>query len=185
MMRKIALPLTLLGAAVLAPPLQAADGNINVTGRVTESSCVLDASSKSQTVNMGVNSAREVWGTLGGGGNISVQLADCPDSISLVRIRFEGTLTDTDSYPGKVFATDNGGQPDAAKNVGFLISNAQGGNDNGWFGDLLTVNEFSPAIELKKGAVNKLEFRTGYTTDKKMPTAGVARARVQFSLIYP
>lgn len=183
MMRKIALPLTLLGAAVLAPPLQAADGNINVTGRVTESSCVLDASSKSQKVNKGVHAAREVWGSLGGGGNISVQLADCPDSISQVRIRFEGTLTDYDSYPGKVFATDNGGQPDAAKNVGFLISNAQGGND--WFSDLLSVNEFSPAIELKKGVVNKLEFITGYTTDRKMPTAGVARARVQFSLIYP
>lgn len=185
MMRKIALPLTLLGTAMLASPLYAADGNINVTGRVIESSCVLDASSKSQKVNKGMQAAREVWGSLGGGGNISVQLAGCPDSISQVRIRFEGTAARSDAYPGKVFATDNSDQPDAAKNVGFLISNGQGGNDNGWFGDLLSVNEFSPAIELKKGAVNKLEFRTGYTTDSKMPTAGVARARVQFSLIYP
>ncbi|CAI2086095.1 fimbrial protein [Serratia bockelmannii] len=182
MMRKIALPLTLLGTAMLAPPLQAADGNINVTGRVTESSCVLDASSKNQKVNKGVQSATiATW--LGGAGYIYVQLADCPDSISQVRIRFEGTLTDTHSYSGKVFATDNGGQPDAAKNVGFLISNAQG-EGNGYV-NLLSVNEFSPAIELKKGAVNELKFSTGYTTDNKMPTAGVARARVQFSLIYP
>ncbi|MEL5445476.1 MULTISPECIES: fimbrial protein [Serratia] len=182
MMRKIALPLTLLGAAMLAPPLQAADGNINVTGRVTESSCVLDASSKNQRSDMGT---RGVRATLSGYSNdIYVQLADCPDSISQVRIRFEGTLMDSHNYSGKVFATDNGGQPDAAENVGFLISNRQG-NDNGWDGDLLRVNEFSPAIELTKGAVNGLKFRTGYTTDGKMPTAGVARAHVQFSLIYP
>ncbi|WP_085337132.1 fimbrial protein [Serratia marcescens] len=178
MMRKIALPLTLLGAAVLAPPLQAADGSINVTGRVTESSCVLDASSKSQKVNKGVTSTETF---LGGGGEIYVQLADCPDSISQVRIRFEGTLMAHRWYPGKVFAADNGDQPDAAKNVGFIFSNAQG--DDGWFSDLLTVNEFSPAIELQKGAVNKLVFRTGIASE--MPTAGVARARVQFSLIYP
>ncbi|MEG9670043.1 fimbrial protein [Serratia bockelmannii] len=181
MMRKIALPLTLLGAAVLAPPLQAADGNINVTGRVTESSCVLDTSSKNQKVNKGVRSVESNPTFLGDGGAIYVQLADCPDSISQVRIRFEGTAASSNNFPGKVFAADNGDQPDAAKNVGFIFSNAQG--DNGWFSDLLTVNEFSPAIELQKGAVNKLVFRTGIASE--MPTAGVARARVQFSLIYP
>ncbi|HGE8323256.1 fimbrial protein [Serratia marcescens] len=180
MMRKIALPLTLLGAAMLAPPLQAADGNINVTGRVTESSCVLDASSKNQKVNKGVQSATiATW--LGGAGYIYVQLADCPDSISQVRIRFEGTLANTQEYSGKVFATDNSDQPDAAKNVGFIIQKS----GEVAFQNLLGVNEFSPAIELKKGAVNELKFSTGYTTDNKMPTAGVARARVQFSLIYP
>ncbi|HID3655268.1 TPA: fimbrial protein [Serratia marcescens] len=179
MMRKIALPLTLLGAAMLAPPLQAADGNINVTGRVTESSCVLDASSKNQRSNMGT---RGVGATsIIGASVIYVQLADCPDSISQVRIRFEGTLANTQHYVGKVFATDNSDQPDAAKNVGFIIQKS----GEVAFQTLLGVNEFSPAIALKKGELNKLVFSGGYTTDGKMPTAGAARARVQFSLIYP
>ncbi|WP_134954163.1 fimbrial protein [Serratia marcescens] len=183
MMRKIALPLMLLGAAVLAPPLQAADGNINITGRVTESSCVLDASSKSQKVNWGTKEARP-YTVIGGASFIHVNLADCPDSISQVRVRFEGTLANTQNYSGKVFATDNGAQPDAAKNVGFLIDNGpQAGS--GAFQNLLGVNEFSPAIALKKGEPNNLTFWTGYTTDWQNPTAGVARARVQFSLIYP
>ncbi len=178
-MRKIALPLTLLGAAVLAPPLQAADGNINVTGRVTESSCVLDASSKNQRSNMGIREVRAT--SVIGSSGIYVRLADCPDSISQVRIRFEGTVANTQNYSGKVFATDNSDQPDAAKNVGFIIQKS----GESAFQRLLGVNEFSPAIALKKGELNELVFSGGYTTDDKMPTAGVARARVQFSLIYP
>lgn len=184
MMRKIVLPLTLLGAAVLAPPLQAADGNINVTGRVVESSCVLHASSKSQKVDMGT---RFAGGPIGGaikvGQSIAVILEDCPESISQVQIRFEGTAASSNNFPGKVFATDNSDQPDAAKNVGFLISNAQG-DGGGYFEDLLRVNEFSPAIGLEKG-INFLYFNMGYSTGSASPTVGVARARVQFSLIYP
>ncbi|WP_350024333.1 fimbrial protein [Serratia marcescens] len=179
MMRKIGLPLTLLGAAMLAPPLQAADGSINVTGRVTESSCVLDASSKNQRAYLGVRGVRANSSI--GASTIYVNLADCPDSISQVRVRFEGTLANTQQYSGKVFATDNSDQPDAAKNVGFIIQKSGGGA----FQNLLGVNEFSPAIELKKGELNTLAFVAGYTTDGKMPTAGAARARVQFSLIYP
>ncbi|HBH6886493.1 fimbrial protein [Serratia bockelmannii] len=184
MMRKIALPLTLLGAAMLAPPLQAADGSINVTGRVTESSCVLDASSKNQTVIWGKTEAVVPKMVLAYSRSIYVQLADCPDSIDQVKVRFEGTQANTQQLSGNVFAIDNSDQPDAAENVGFIISNAQGKN-GGFWNDLLRVNEFSPAIELNKREVNKLEFRTGYSTDNKMPTAGVARTRIQFSLIYP
>ncbi|HCR3023884.1 fimbrial protein [Serratia marcescens] len=183
MMRKIALPLTLLGAAVLAPPLQAADGNINVTGRVVESSCVLHASSKSQKVDMGTMFAGGPIGVLNVGQSITVILENCPESISQVQIRFEGTAASSNDFPGKVFAADNSDQPDAAKNVGFLISNAQG-DRGGYFEDLLRVNEFSPAIGLVNG-INFLYFYMGYSTGSAMPTVGVARARVQFSLIYP
>lgn len=118
-MRKIALPLTLLGAAVLAPPLQAADGNINVTGRVTESSCVLDARTLRE-VDFGTIIAHRGSLTTSGG-SLAIYLADCPDSIKQVQVRFEGTPAESKTKPGEVFAIDNGNEPDAAKNVGFTI----------------------------------------------------------------
>lgn len=178
-MRKIALPLTLLGAAMLAPPLYAADGNINVTGRVTESSCVLDART-TRKVDYGTRIVKK--GRLISWGGVAIYLADCPDSIKQVKVRFEGTPAESKTMPGKVFAIDNSDEPDAAKNIGFTIYNIY---RNGSPDEALSVNEFSPMINLKEGEVNRLSFGTGYTTDDLMPTAGTARARVQFSLIYP
>ncbi|BEN46475.1 type 1 fimbrial protein [Serratia sp. SRS-8-S-2018] len=179
MMRKIALPLTLLGAAMLAPPLQAADGNINITGRVTESSCVLDART-TRKIDFGTRLVKSTNVQIYGG--FYIYLADCPDSIKQVKVRFEGTPAESKTKPGKVFAIDNINEPGAAKNVGFTFYDIyrEGVPDYA-----LGVNEISPLIDLKEGEVNRFSFGYGYTTDGLMPTAGIARSRVQFSLIYP
>ena len=178
-MRKIALPLTLLGAAVLAPPLQAADGNINVTGRVTESSCVLDAST-TRKVDFGTRIAR--WSNVKMSGGFFIKLIDCPDSIKRVQVRLEGTPAESKTRPGEIFAIDNGNEPDAAKNVGFTIYDIYRG---GVHREPLRVNEISPVIDLEEGKANYISFGYGYTTDGLIPTAGIAKARIQFSLIYP
>ena len=45
--------LALLSAAMLTPLVYAADGNINITGRVSESACNIATSSKDMTIEMG------------------------------------------------------------------------------------------------------------------------------------
>ncbi|WLS87178.1 fimbrial protein [Serratia marcescens] len=190
MMRKIALPLTLLGAAMLAPPLQAADGNINVTGRVVENACLLDAGSKNQTVNLGMIDGR--GGRWGGSWHFDIVLRDCPASSSQVKVRFEGTH----ARPGetgewdRVFAPNNSGTPGAAKNVGFLIGVYPVGGGTGY---LIEPNGLTETYYLKTGpgSENKLGgwtgFYAGYSSiNKDEPIGyGVATADVQFSIVYP
>ncbi|ENN8408847.1 type 1 fimbrial protein [Serratia marcescens] len=181
MMRKIALPLTLLGAAVLAPPLQAADGNINVTGRVLESACVVDAGSKNQILNLGTTTSH------GGGKDFNIVLQDCPASISQVRVKFEGTAANPNGWDWEksVFAANNSSEPGAAKGVGFLIYYFP---ETTHTSTRLAPNELSELFTLKTGTVNRLEFSTyAMMTDAYASAVefGKAIADIQFSIVYP
>jgi major type 1 subunit fimbrin (pilin) len=183
MMRKIALPLALLGAAMLAPPLYAADGSINVTGRVTESSCVVAADSKNITVDFGEQAGNS--GLSGRGYGQSIKLLDCPSGANQVRIRFEGTAISDNNVINKeyVFAPDNQGQPGAAKNVGFGIYNEKGSVKD------IKVNGDSEPYDLEytgPGSSNQLYFGVWLRwLDKSKPIPlGEATGTIQFTILY-
>lgn len=106
MMRKIALPLTLLGTAMLAQPLYAADGNINVTGQVREGTCRVDDESKNIIVDFGTRLGNSVKHESGASEKRAITLLDCP--VDFVRIKFEGNVS---SYDGRSFVPDNHDQP--------------------------------------------------------------------------
>ncbi len=182
--------LTLFSVAMLSPPLYAADGNINVTGRVVENACVLDTGSKNQTVNLGMIDGR--GGRWGGSWHFDIVLRDCPASSSQVKVRFEGTH----ARPGetgewdRVFAPNNSGAPGAAKNVGFLIGTYP---DAGGYGYLIEPNGLTETYDLQSsgpGSENKIGrwgFYAGYSIiNKDEPVGyGIATADVQFSIVYP
>lgn len=89
-------PLLLFSAAMLSQPLYAADGNINVTGRVLENACIVAADSKNITVDFGVQAGNSSLG--GRGSHQSIKLLDCPSGTNQVKIRFEGTAVNDNVY---------------------------------------------------------------------------------------
>ncbi|WP_051916862.1 MULTISPECIES: fimbrial protein [unclassified Serratia (in: enterobacteria)] len=182
-MKRHMIPLVILTTTLLAPPLWAADGTMKFSGKLTENTCVLDAGSKNQTVALGRQST---YAGIGGSmphGNLIIKLNNCPMSSNKAYIRFEGTQAVGTSYSiDKIFSFSNTGQPGAAGNVGFIIS-------DGDFTNLISVNGASRAYDLNTGAgaANQLTFSVGYlNTDRvALRTPGNAVGNVQFSVVYP
>ncbi|HID9192013.1 TPA: fimbrial protein [Serratia marcescens] len=106
--------LALFSAAMLSPPLYAADGSINVTGLVTESACNI-TSSKNMTIEMGeVN--RSMFSSIGDGSperTFDLEI-ECGSS-SLVGVRLEGKASDANP---DVFALD---EVSGAKGIGLKL----------------------------------------------------------------
>ncbi|WP_085337130.1 fimbrial protein [Serratia marcescens] len=174
------LPLVLLTVAMLAPPLYAADGNINVFGRVVESACVTDESSRNQVLNFGAVTYWEVEK------EFHIVLKDCPVSTSQAQVRFEGLKADWGW--GYVFAANNTAEPGAAKGIGFLIRYYPEDSDAIY----LAPNGLSDAITLQTGAgvANKLAFTAAVDGNFEhehgfVGEPGKAVADVQFSIVYP
>ncbi|ENN8408842.1 type 1 fimbrial protein [Serratia marcescens] len=172
--------LALLSAAMLSPLLYAADGNINVTGRVLENACVVDEDSKNATFDFGVLAGNSGLSSTGYG--FYMKLLNCPSGVNQVKIRFEGTATSEDvDRKGYIFAPDDQGQLGAVRNVGFMLSSA---------GDNVKVNSDSLPYELKNtgsGSVNSLWV--GVTllllNDKREPISpGEVTSTIQFTIMY-
>ncbi|HFT7669041.1 MULTISPECIES: fimbrial protein [Serratia] len=176
MMRKIALPLTLLGAAMLAPPLQAADGNINVTGQVREGTCRVDDESKSIIVDFGTRLGNSISGFASSSEEKTIKLWDCP--VDSVRIKFEGNAS---SYDGRYFVPDNHDQPGAASNVAFYIYD----NKNYQY---VRPNEYLQATGLKTGVGSRSDILFGIAVTRleknKVITVGKANVNIQLSVAY-
>lgn len=175
--------LALFSAAMLSPPLYAADGSINVTGRVVENACVVAADSKNITVDFGVRAGNTSYG--GMSSHQQIWLLDCPSGAKQVKIRFEGTAISDDYvwYDKEyIFAPDNQGQPGTAQNVGFRIFNTDDYSP-------IKVNGESKPYELKNsgsGGENSLVFGVGVDLlDKSKPIPlGEAMGTIQFSILY-
>ncbi|WP_415422291.1 fimbrial protein [Serratia marcescens] len=175
-------PLIFLCAVMLSPPLYAADGNINVTGRVVENACAVAAESKNIMVDFGVQAGNSRYG--GKGTPQEIWLLDCPSGAKQVKIRFEGTASSDFLWYEKeyTFAPDNQGQPGAAQNVGFRIYNR---DDNSW----IKVNGESKPYELKdsgSGSANRLDFGVmlSWPDYSKPIPLGEATSTIQFSILY-
>ncbi|WP_240430105.1 fimbrial protein [Serratia marcescens] len=173
--------LALFSAAMLSPPLYAADGNINVTGRVVENACLVASESKNMVVDFGEQAGNS---SLGGRGYWqTIRLLDCPSGAKQVKIRFEGTAISDGGWYDKdyIFAPDNQGQPGAAQNVGFGIYNTDDTSD-------IKVNGESKPYELKNsgsGSENILDFGVWLRWLGKKPISlGEATGTIQFSILY-
>ncbi|MEL5410215.1 fimbrial protein [Serratia nevei] len=174
--------LALFSAAMLSPPLYAADGNINVTGRVVENACVVAAGSKNIMMDFGEQAGNSELG--GSGYSRAIRLLDCPSGAKQVKIRFEGTaVSDGGEYDKDyIFAPDNQGQPGAAQNVGFGVYNIDDTSN-------IKVNGESKPFELKNsgsGSENILNFGVWLRwIDKSKPIPlGEATGTIQFSILY-
>lgn len=184
-MIKNRVPLVILTTTLLSPPLWAADGTMKFSGKVRENTCLLDAGSKNQTVeipNGGLSTAH----SMSLGTEFFIQLNNCPASSKQVRIRFEGTKASGSGLgydPDKMFAFSNTGQPGEAANVGFTIS--EDGSYTSTDASVIPVNGLGKTYDLQTGSINQIPFFVrAYWTDSQKIT-GHAVGHVQFSLDYP
>ncbi|WP_152903485.1 fimbrial protein, partial [Serratia marcescens] len=172
--------LALFSAAMLSPPLYAADGSINVTGRVVENACAVAAESKNIMVDFGEQAGNTSLG--GRGYSRTIRLLDCPSGAKQVKIRFEGTAISDNGSDRYIFAPDNHGQPGVAQNVGFGISHIDDSTS-------IKVNGESKPYELKNsgsGSENNITFGVFlHWLDKSKPIPlGEAMGTIQFSILY-
>lgn len=114
------------GALALAPAAQAADGTINISGKVLSSTCIV-------TVNGGsaVTLTPVLWSALGAAGStanptaFSVALTGCPTTPSGVQVGavFDGTNADTTTSNGTLLNTAGAG---AAQKVDVQVRSTGG-----------------------------------------------------------
>ncbi|HBL7015334.1 fimbrial protein [Serratia marcescens] len=171
--------LALFSAAMLAPPLHAADGNINVTGRVVENACLVAAESKNMVVDFGELAGQQNSHFLGLGLFKPITLLDCPSGANQVKVRFEGTAISEEGFFGKdyIFAPDAG----SVSNVGFRVIERES-----W--DSVKVNGDTKPYNLMTGAGSKNDIMfiiEVVKVDMDKPIAlGQATGNIQFSILY-
>lgn len=175
MMRKIALPLTLLGTAMLAQPLYAADGNINVTGQVREGTCRVDDESKNIIVDFGTrlgNSVKHESGASEKSGRLHYWTALWILYVLNLKVMFHLTM---DDLLCRIIMISR-----AASNVSFYIY-----DENYKY---IAPNDYLDAGGLNTGAGsrNVIPFTFGVSRlDKnKFITVGKANVNIQISVAY-
>jgi type 1 fimbria pilin len=124
MIKRINTRALLAATLLLTSPLWAADGTMKFSGKLRESTCVLDAESKNMTVPLGnvQRSALKTAGSFSQEVPFTLKFTGCSESTRILS-RFMGTASVVDS---DVFALDNIGQPGTAKNIGLQILNRKG-----------------------------------------------------------
>ncbi|HIE0705800.1 TPA: fimbrial protein [Serratia marcescens] len=175
MMRKIALPLTLLGTAMLAQPLYAVDGNINVTGRITEQGCNLTVESQALSVLMG-SIPHQYFKRPGMGSDpvhFTLYATGCPKERG-VALKFDGAAETEDPH---LFALDNHSD---ARGIAVMILGDYGGHIQVVPGGKGFTYYPEPDGSLKiSGAASYV------ATKAQNPTPGSANLTTQINLVYP
>lgn len=162
------LAITGILSCILVSPLFAADGALNIKGRVIQNSCALESST--YNVSLGEVKAAD-FRTDGGVVNqipFTLKLLNCPQSTVIVNL--EGPALTS----GCGFALDNADSPETAKNVSLAIwdyyrGSVVGGRcfDNNYRWTLLG---------------DSMEFRAGYWGHKGDIKPGKANVTVQISI---
>ncbi|WP_312414907.1 fimbrial protein [Pseudescherichia sp.] len=150
----------------------AADGQIKFTGSLTADACKIDPTSADQSVVMGnvaVSALDKGIGTKAAPTKFSIALTDCPATVTAAVVKFDGL---SDSVNTDLLALDS---DSTASGVGIEIADS--------LGAVIPVHEPSPSYALAEGS-NTLDFIARYVSSAAKPTAGIANATSQFTLIY-
>ncbi|KFK94090.1 MULTISPECIES: fimbrial protein [unclassified Serratia (in: enterobacteria)] len=173
-MKKNIIVATLVAAAAMTTASTfAADGQVNFSGSVIDASCnVTNATSGSLNVVLGQvsKSAFTAAGTKAAPTKFTLQVSNCPDSVSSVGVKFDGTTVAGDN---SVLALTQG--TGVATGVGIQLSDASQ--------NVLPLNTASINYPLTAGAAN-LDFVARYISTAATVTAGPANAIANFSIIY-
>lgn len=172
-MKKTLIALSLICAPVLCA--QAADGTIKFTGNITDAACTVDTSSASQNVNLGTVSA-SAFATVGATAaptKFSINLTDCPETVTKASVKFDG-LVNTVNSDLLALNTDS-----TATGVGIAIYEA----DSSTKLPLLTAS-LPQTIDSAAGATNTLNFVAKYMSTAAKVAAGTANASTDFTIVY-
>ncbi|HEJ8087119.1 TPA: fimbrial protein [Serratia liquefaciens] len=180
-MKRTLLVTTLAATAFLStPPTFAADGTINFTGSITDTACVVDATSATLTVNLGkiATTSFKGAGSVAPATKFTLLVKSCP-AATTAKVNFDGIPV---SGNDNVLALTTGSG--VATGVGVQISDKDG--------NPVPLRGQSGSYDLQKGdttdadkdITNKLDFTARYIATAATVGAGSADATTNFTIMY-
>ncbi|ERL49346.1 hypothetical protein BJB45_07700 [Halomonas huangheensis] len=161
--------------ALLSGSALAADGTIDITGRVTDSSCTIavDGGSASSSVVLPTISSTSLAtdGAVAGATPFTFNLSGCPTTGS-ARAYFESTNVDM----GTGYLVNNAASP--AENVQVQIANANGTSID------LRDNTNNPYVTFDSGSAN-ITYNAQYVAVGGGATAGDVDTQLVYTMEYP
>ena len=150
----------------------AADGTVKFTGNITADACTASAESQDLSVSLGTVSATSfsAAGDKSSPTKFTINLSDCPSSITAVSVKFDG-ISDTTS--SNLLKLDSGS---TATGVGVEISDVTG--------TPLPLHTASSPYAIAQDGTAALDFVGRYVSTTSSVGAGTADATAQFSINY-
>lgn len=162
-------------AVMSASNVFAAAGTVNFTGEILDAACKVDVASQNQTVVLGAYNKTEfaAAGDVTAAKKFSIQLTDCPTSVTSAHIQFDGTPNSTNS---DLLAIDSS-VAGAATNVAINLMTADKAA-------LPLHGDNNYRYALSSTAANNLDFYAQYKSTAAAVTAGPANSVANFSVVY-
>jgi major type 1 subunit fimbrin (pilin) len=174
-MNKNLVAVAMLAASAFTANVFAEDGQINFTGSIIPNPCTVTSDTKNQTIDMGKIGVTSfpIAGARSRAQTFSLQLTNCPDTITSAKVNFGGAPIDNDPA---ILALTN--EPGVATGVGIQISDRTD--------TPVKMRDLSGSYPLASGtAVNTLSFTARYISTVANVTSGSANAVTDFTIVYP
>jgi major type 1 subunit fimbrin (pilin) len=184
-MKKTLLATTLATFTLLcASSAFAADGTINFTGDIKDTTCVVDFGAGSTSLSIPMGTFNKTAFSKGAGSTsnatkFSIKLKTCPAAYTKATVQFDGTADTNDS---KVLALTSGTTAaPSAIGVGIQISDKDG--------TVMALKDESTSYDLVAGTTtvdntNSLDFTARYVATAAAVTSGKADATANFTVKY-
>ncbi|MFP2514729.1 fimbrial protein [Buttiauxella agrestis] len=172
----------LIAVAVLATSVfgvasaMAADGQVNFTGEIIDTPCVaVNTPSNPLEVKLGKvgKTAFTGAGSTAAATKFTLQLTDCPATVSTASVKFDGT---SDAGNNSVLALTQ--ESGVATGVGIQLS-----DDANTVVPLFTASK-AYALQTGVGVMNDLDFVARYVATSDNVTAGTANSMASFTINY-
>lgn len=172
-MKKTFLAVMMAGSVMAMTGLaHAADGTVKFTGNIIADACTVDTASKDMTVVLGdvATTAFSAAGDKASPTKFTLNLTDCPTTVTQVSVKFDGT---SDTVNSSLLKLDSGM---TATNVGIEIA------DNN--GTTIPLHTASPEYAVATDGTAALDFVGRYVSTAASVGAGTANGTSQFTLNY-
>lgn len=163
-------------AAGSVPTFKGAGGNVEFTGEIVDSSCNVTSTSKNLHVDLG-HWAKSYFTSVGDETTkkpFSINVDNCPASVTSVAVLFDGQKDKTDPTLLEVAAGSAGGT--AATGVAIKLYNASNASQ-------IQLGQLSEAVA-PVSAKAQLDFLADYRATTTRVTAGPANATATFLMVY-
>ena len=173
-MSKKLLVIALLASSAFASVIQAADGTINFTGKITDTACTINPTSKSQIVNLGSVSAGAFTaaGSTAAPTRFGITLTNCPAAATTASLKFDGPANSSNS---SLLALTTGAGVATGVGIGIYEGDSS---------TLIPVSSASATKNVVAGTDTTFEFVAKYVATASTVTSGAANAVSNFTVSY-
>lgn len=173
-MKNKLIALSVISSIAMLSSAFAKDGTINFTGNILDEACIVETESASQTVNLG-NVSVNAFGAAGDTAAptaFSINLKDCPASVTKAAVKFDGSRDAQNTNLLKLSATST------ATGVGIGIYESDSTTSIP-----LQMASVQQSID-SANPVNTLNFVAKYVSTAGTVTAGSANGVTDFTIVY-